>query len=68
VLHGRHKKQSSNGHIDYAEFSHSGHQIPASKNVLKTLFSKGELRIHAIHVSSSMDLWLSDMVLGPVAS
>src|SRR6266581_1798839 len=37
------KKQSGNGRIDYAEFSHGGHQIPASKNVLKTSFSKGEL-------------------------
>jgi len=38
------KKLSGNGCIDYAEFSHSGHQIPASKNILKTSFSKGELR------------------------
>ena len=42
ALHGRPKK-SGNGRIDYAEFSHGGHQIPASKNVLKTSFSKGEL-------------------------
>ncbi len=39
------QKKSGNGHIDYAEFLHGGHQIPASKNVLKTLFSKGELGI-----------------------
>ena len=36
-------KTTGNGRIDYAEFSHGGHQIPASKNVLKTSFSKGEL-------------------------
>jgi len=41
--HNTNKKQPGNGRIDYAEFSHGGHQIPASKNVLKTSFSKGEL-------------------------
>ena len=50
ALHGRpkhntNKKQPGNGRIDYAEFSHGGYQIPASKNVLKTSFSKGELGI-----------------------
>jgi len=44
------KKQSGNGRIDYAEFSHGGHQIPASKNVLKTSFSKGELGTRRVPV------------------
>jgi len=52
----KNKKQSGNGRIDYAEFSHGGHQIPlaASKNVLKTSFSKGELGI--VTVVLALDL------------